>query len=279
MPHGPPSIHLERKQSHEHRNNRDPQHAEVAQRPSHAARVCLPCSDGQEAAADPRPGGGLLRHRHRRRKVSRRDRVAMECQSRPLPSGSQSGDEGPDRPDRLLQDLCRLLKRPGDRAIASRDGIGKARGHGEDVLFVGWRGRGGYRHQARAPVLAGASRRAAHQNSVTEAGLSRGGLRRTFRERPRPLPPGIRAAAWRLLPDRDAIHLPQHLERGGPGEVGEALPEALEREILYQGADTVAAFIAEPVQGAGGLIVPHESYWPMVREICESMACCWFPTR
>ena len=36
-----------------------------------------------------------------------------------------------------------------------------------------------------------------------------------------------------------------------------------------QGADTVAAFIAEPVQGAGGVIVPPATYWPKVREICD----------
>lgn len=45
--------------------------------------------------------------------------------------------------------------------------------------------------------------------------------------------------------------------------------DALEREILYQGPETVAAFIAEPVQGAGGVIVPHASYWPQVRALCD----------
>ncbi|MDE1949146.1 MAG: aminotransferase class III-fold pyridoxal phosphate-dependent enzyme [Burkholderiales bacterium] len=43
----------------------------------------------------------------------------------------------------------------------------------------------------------------------------------------------------------------------------------LDRAIQYQGPETVAAFIAEPVQGAGGVIVPHESYWPLVREVCD----------
>lgn len=44
---------------------------------------------------------------------------------------------------------------------------------------------------------------------------------------------------------------------------------ALEDEIAFQGPDTVAAFIMEPVLGAGGVIVPHESFMPMVRAICD----------
>ena len=43
----------------------------------------------------------------------------------------------------------------------------------------------------------------------------------------------------------------------------------MEREIIYQGPDTVAAFIAEPIQGAGGVIVPPPNFWPLVREICD----------
>ncbi|MEZ5811738.1 MAG: aspartate aminotransferase family protein [Rhizobiaceae bacterium] len=43
----------------------------------------------------------------------------------------------------------------------------------------------------------------------------------------------------------------------------------LEDEIAFQGADTIAAFIMEPVLGAGGVIPPHESFMPTVREICD----------
>ncbi|MEL7092759.1 MAG: aminotransferase class III-fold pyridoxal phosphate-dependent enzyme [Pseudomonadota bacterium] len=42
----------------------------------------------------------------------------------------------------------------------------------------------------------------------------------------------------------------------------------LEREIAFHGANTVAAFIMEPVQGAGGVIPPHPRYMSMIREIC-----------
>jgi putrescine aminotransferase len=43
----------------------------------------------------------------------------------------------------------------------------------------------------------------------------------------------------------------------------------LEQKILELGADKVAAFIGEPVQGAGGVIVPPESYWPEIQRICD----------
>ena len=54
-----------------------------------------------------------------------------------------------------------------------------------------------------------------------------------------------------------------------PLRLGEICAELLEREIVFQGPDTVAAFIAEPVQGAGGVIVPPANYWPAVRKICD----------
>ena len=54
-----------------------------------------------------------------------------------------------------------------------------------------------------------------------------------------------------------------------PVKLGEICAQLLEREIVFQGPDTVAAFIAEPVQGAGGVIVPPENYWPLVRQICD----------
>jgi adenosylmethionine-8-amino-7-oxononanoate aminotransferase len=54
-----------------------------------------------------------------------------------------------------------------------------------------------------------------------------------------------------------------------PTELAHICAELLEREILFQGPDTVAAFIAEPIQGAGGVIVPPIEYWPLVREVCD----------
>ncbi len=51
-------------------------------------------------------------------------------------------------------------------------------------------------------------------------------------------------------------------------EIARRCAALLEDEIAFQGADTIAAFIMEPVLGAGGVIVPHESFMHLVREIC-----------
>ncbi|MEZ5820351.1 MAG: aminotransferase class III-fold pyridoxal phosphate-dependent enzyme [Bradyrhizobium sp.] len=51
--------------------------------------------------------------------------------------------------------------------------------------------------------------------------------------------------------------------------IAERCAALLEDEIAFQGADTIAAFIMEPVLGAGGVIVPHESFMGRVREICS----------
>lgn len=75
-----------------------------------------------------------------------------------------------------------------------------------------------------------------------------------------------------LLPGFVQIETP-HVYRNpftdDPVKLGALCAHLLEQEILYQGPETVAAFIAEPVQGAGGVIVPPENYWPAVREICD----------
>ncbi len=51
--------------------------------------------------------------------------------------------------------------------------------------------------------------------------------------------------------------------------VAELCAAALDAEIKFQSPDTVAAFIMEPVLGSGGVIVPHASFMPMIREICD----------
>ncbi|MEM7242814.1 MAG: aminotransferase class III-fold pyridoxal phosphate-dependent enzyme [Pseudomonadota bacterium] len=54
-----------------------------------------------------------------------------------------------------------------------------------------------------------------------------------------------------------------------PAKLAQLCLQALTDEIAFQGAGTIAAFIMEPIMGAGGVIVPHESFMPGVREICD----------
>jgi putrescine aminotransferase len=68
------------------------------------------------------------------------------------------------------------------------------------------------------------------------------------------------------------VHIPQPywFGEGGemsPDEFGIWAADQLEKKILEVGEEHVAAFIAEPVQGAGGVIIPPDSYWPRIREI------------
>jgi len=53
------------------------------------------------------------------------------------------------------------------------------------------------------------------------------------------------------------------------GEFGRSVAQSIADKIEELGVDRVAAFIAEPIQGAGGVIVPPETYWPEVKKICD----------
>jgi adenosylmethionine-8-amino-7-oxononanoate aminotransferase len=55
----------------------------------------------------------------------------------------------------------------------------------------------------------------------------------------------------------------------GNGDAGIGAADAVEDVILAEGPDTVAAIIAEPVIGSGGVIVPPATYFPRLREICD----------
>ncbi|HVI88829.1 MAG TPA: aspartate aminotransferase family protein [Dongiaceae bacterium] len=68
------------------------------------------------------------------------------------------------------------------------------------------------------------------------------------------------------------IRQPYWYGEGGdhsPEDFGKLAAKALEDKILEIGAENVAAFIGEPIQGAGGVIIPPMSYWPAVQEICK----------
>ena len=74
------------------------------------------------------------------------------------------------------------------------------------------------------------------------------------------------------IPGIHHIGQPDWWAEGGdhtPEAFGLARAQDLEAKILELGADKVAAFIAEPVQGAGGVIVPPSTYWPEIQRICD----------
>jgi len=69
------------------------------------------------------------------------------------------------------------------------------------------------------------------------------------------------------------IDQPYWFGEGGsltPEQFGLKVAQQLEQKILELGIDNVAAFIAEPIQGAGGVIIPPASYWPEIQRICDN---------
>ena len=95
----------------------------------------------------------------------------------------------------------------------------------------------------------------------TMAGASLGGMS------------GMHAQGDLPIPNITHIDQPYYFENGLPGESADAFglrsARWLEEKILELGADKVAAFIAEPVQGAGGVIIPPATYWPEIQRIVD----------
>jgi len=104
------------------------------------------------------------------------------------------------------------------------------------------------------------SRHNAYHGS-TMAGASLGGMS------------GMHAQGDLPIPNITHIEQPYHFENGLPGEseadFGLRAARWLEEKILAIGPDKVAAFIAEPVQGAGGVIIPPATYWPEIQRIVD----------
>ena len=94
----------------------------------------------------------------------------------------------------------------------------------------------------------------------TVAGASLGGMK------------AMHAQGGLPIPDIVHINQPYWFERGGdldPAEFGLQAARELEAKILEIGPERVAAFIGEPVQGAGGVIIPPETYWPEIQRILD----------
>ena len=53
-----------------------------------------------------------------------------------------------------------------------------------------------------------------------------------------------------------------------PAQLAQLIAQAAEDEIDFHGAENIAAFIMEPILGAGGVLVPHETFMPLMRDIC-----------
>ena len=104
------------------------------------------------------------------------------------------------------------------------------------------------------------SRHNAYHGS-TMAGASLGGMS------------GMHAQGDLPIPNIAHIEQPYFFEQGLPGESREEFGVRaagwLEDKILALGPDKVAAFIAEPVQGAGGVIIAPDSYWPEIQRIVD----------
>lgn len=82
---------------------------------------------------------------------------------------------------------------------------------------------------------------------------------------------GIHAQGGLPIPGIVHIDQPYWWGEGGdmsPEDFGLARARQLEQAIDRLGEGNVAAFIAEPVQGAGGVIIPPETYWPEIARIC-----------
>jgi putrescine aminotransferase len=95
----------------------------------------------------------------------------------------------------------------------------------------------------------------------TMAGASLGGMS------------GMHAQGDLPIPNITHIEQPYFFENGLAGETADEFGVRaagwLEQKILALGPDKVAAFIAEPIQGAGGVIIPPATYWPEIQRIVD----------
>lgn len=83
---------------------------------------------------------------------------------------------------------------------------------------------------------------------------------------------GMHKQGGPLVPNIERIRQPYWYGEAGDmseEEFGIACAKALEEKILEVGPDNVAAFVGEPIQGAGGVIVPPANYWTEIQKVCQ----------
>lgn len=86
------------------------------------------------------------------------------------------------------------------------------------------------------------------------------------------LPPLHGSGPHMPLPGVQWIRSPYWYVNGddqSPDQFGRTAARWLEQKILEIGADNVAAFFGEPMQGAGGAVIPPDTYWPEIQRICR----------
>jgi putrescine aminotransferase len=153
----------------------------------------------------------------------------------------------------LAVELCRLAAPEGMRRAFFSSGGSEANEAAIKLARQYWRLSG---EPIRTKIIS--LRRAYH--GVTLGALSASGVT-AYKEQFEPLLPGFYQV--------ESPYLYRNPFTADAAELGRLCAELLEREIVYQGPDSVAAVMAEPVQGAGGVVVPPPNFWPLIREVCD----------
>lgn len=174
---------------------------------------------------------------------------AAAAQMRELPYASAYGGFGNQPAVLLAARLAELA--PGDLSVTFfATGGAEANDTAYKIARLYWNLRG---REEKVQIVS----RLRGYHGLTYGATSATGLP-NFWQRVGPLAPGFLHAP-----------APHPYRYDGDGSPGEGYARALEQVIVDAGPETVAAVLAEPVQGAGGVIVPPPDYLPRVREICD----------
>ena len=170
--------------------------------------------------------------------------------------------------------LRRLLQHPGHRAGLQADdhrlpehaGVFFTSGGAESNESAFKTARFYWKAQGKPDKVKVIARSLAY-HGVTLQAMSATGMSRLLED--------VRAARARLRPHPDVLSVPSEApSRARPR--GRPPRASSRRRSSAKGADTVAAFIAEPIHGAGGVIIPTDDYFPRVREDLRLATTCCF---